>query len=347
MKWLRWLLLPWWALQVFTAEKSFAANPVIGSRRLNERGLHVWRSRLARRMTEWRRRRFAAQVSPKDRAAFDRNGFVIKPGFLPPEQFAALSAEIANLSAPAREFKEGDAITRRVALTPGTLRRMPACKALLEMPQWRGLLRYVASYDAEPLVFIQSIFTHADPDAKPDPQTAIHMDTFHPTMKAWLFLEDVAEEDGPFTYVVGSHRMSKRREVWERQESIKACGRKGGAFRIKPFRLKRLGYDRPKKFAVEANTLVVADTHGFHARGASARSSSRVEIWAYSRRNPFLPFTGLDPGSMWPFRGRQGLLAWKTMELKQRLGLPTPKWRDAPDGDPRTPPRPWPEPTPP
>ena len=45
-------------------------------------------------------------------------------------------------------------------------------------------------------------------DGPPDPQTALHADTFHPTVKAWLFLTDVAADAGPFTYVPGSHRLT-------------------------------------------------------------------------------------------------------------------------------------------
>ena len=86
----------------------------------------------------------------------------------------------------------------------------------------------------------------------------------------------------------------------------------GGSMRRKPFRnilianrgeialrimrtARRLGFGEPKAFAVPQNTLVVADTVGFHARGLSARPSVRVEIWAYGRRNPFLPWLGFDP----------------------------------------------------
>jgi len=36
-------------------------------------------------------------------------------------------------------------------------------------------------------VWIQSILRHAH-DGPLDPQTALHADTFHPTVKAWLFL---------------------------------------------------------------------------------------------------------------------------------------------------------------
>src|SRR5258708_24563312 len=68
-----------------------------------------------------------------------------------------------------------------------------------------------------------------------------------------------------------------------------------GSFRIEPEELPALGLPEPRVFAVPANTLVVADTFGFHARGPSAGRSLRVEIWAYGRRSPFVPWAAFDP----------------------------------------------------
>ena len=58
--------------------------------------------------------------------------------------------------------------------------------------------------------------------------------------------------------------------------------KKGGAFRITKPELARLRTAKPKRFAVPANTLVVGDTYGFHARRRSTRPSCRIEIWASS-----------------------------------------------------------------
>jgi hypothetical protein len=347
---LRWLMLPLWIGQIFSSEKSFHANPILGDEKLNRRGLHTWRSRLARRMTEMRRRRLARMVSAEDRAQFERDGFVVKRDFAPADLFPALVEEIEAFASDAREFKEGDAITRRFALTPENLKKLPACRRLLQLPEWRGLTRYVSSYDAEPTVFIQTIFSRTDEQSRIDPQTRLHMDTFHPTMKAWLFLHEVEEADGPFTYSRGSHRRNRRREAWERRQALKACDKssrkKGGAFRSTKTELRRMGYPKAEKFAVAANTFVVADTYGFHARGISERPSARVEIWAYSRRSPFVPWTGPDLGSIPPLRHRQAVIAWWFMELRQKLGRATPRWRHAGVTRPGAPPQPWPEPAP-
>jgi hypothetical protein len=316
---LRYLLAPWWALQLATDAKSFRDNPLIGSRRLNAWGLHQGRVALADRMAAWRRRRMERLVTREQREAFARDGFVKIEDFLDADAFAALREQVMNYPGAAREMVQGDTITRRYALDPKTLRALPATRALVRNKSWQGLIRYVGSYDTEPLVYIQSILTHRH-DAPPDPQTDLHADTFHPTVKAWLFLTDVAPDEGPLIYVAGSHRRDAARLAWEKRRSLEArdgsdflSGR--GSLRIDESDLAALGLPRPTVFAVPANTLVVCDTSGFHARGPALRPSTRIEMWAYGRRNPFLPWTGLDltgwPGLAerrvpihWAFRDR-------------------------------------------
>jgi len=99
--------------------------------------------------------------------------------------------------------------------------------------------------------------------------------------------------------------------------------------RITPEALRRLGFDEPKAVAVPQNTLVVADTMGFHARGASARASVRLEIWAYGRRNPFLPWLGLDLAAMPLVKGRAVPLYWSVVDLGEKLHLGCNPWRSA------------------
>ncbi|USI72372.1 phytanoyl-CoA dioxygenase family protein [Sphingomonas morindae] len=326
----RYLLLPWWVAQLGTGAKAFCDNPVIGSERLNRLGLHVGRVRAAAGMAARRRARLAGMVSAEDRAAFARDGFVLKRNFLPPAAFEALRAQALGYEGPAREMLQGDTITRRIALDPAALRAMPQVRALLADPAWRGLTRYVGSFDSAPITYIQSILSHVA-DADPDPQTALHADTFHATMKAWLFLTDVAEDEGPFVYVPGSHRMTPERLAWEQARSLRAAQgldrlSARGSLRIGAEELPALGLPAPKAFAVPANTLVVADTSGFHARGPSVRPSLRVEIWAYQRRNPFLPWTGLDPLAAPGLADRRAPLMWAARDrLRGWMGQP---WAD-------------------
>jgi hypothetical protein len=194
-------------------------------------------------------------------------------------------------------------------------------------------MRYVGSYDQEPLYYVQTILSHVR-DAAPDPQTNLHADTFHPSIKAWFFLTDVAKDEGPFVYVPGSHRMTPERLAWEGEMSLKAATSLDkysarGSFRVGREELVRMNLPAPKAFAVPANTLVVADTVGFHARGFSARPSKRVEIWAFGRRNPFLPWTGLDPLSLPGIAEARIPLMWAALDKAQKLGLAVNAWHPA------------------
>ncbi len=325
------VLMPFWLAQVLTQEKFFARNPIIGNRWLNEHGLHTARVAAACRLAESRRRRLARLIPAEDRRQLDRDGFIVKRDFLPPEVFAGLLAQIRALRAPAREMAEGDTITRHIALDPAVLDRVPMARQLLDLPQYRNLVRYAGSSAASPMVYIQTVLSQAI-DGPPDPQLDLHTDTFHPTVKAWLFLNDVDPDAMPFVYVPGSHRLTPLRLDWERRMSIEASRRPVQnphrlVRAISPAALSELGLPPPRAISAPANTLVVADTFGFHARGASARPTTRVEIWAFGRRNPFLPWTGLDPWSLAGFRLRKPIFYWKSVDLLERLGLGHQRWR--------------------
>jgi hypothetical protein len=324
-------MAPVWTAQLLTGAKSFMDNPLIGSPTLNAWGLHARRVKLAHDLAEARRRRLARLVSDADRAAFDRDGFVLRRDFLPAEHFARLLAELRNHRGAVREQIQGNAATRRMALDPATLARLPALAALLRRPDWRGLLRYAGSYNAEPLFYVQTILSHArlGPD---DPQCDLHADTFHPAVKAWLFLTDVPADEGPFTYVAGSHRLTPARLEWEHRRSLGMATEpnrlsRRGSLRVRPDELPGLGLPPPTAFVVPANTLVVADMFGFHARGPSARPTRRVEIWASDRRNPFLPWTGPDPWAIPALGHRRVPLFWTARDLMERLGGRPNFWR--------------------
>ena len=323
-------MTPVWIVQLATGTKSFERNAVIGSRRLNEWGLHGVRVGLAYRLAQARRRKLAGLVSEEDRTAFDRDGFVLRPSFLPDEQFAALVAQVRAYRGPLREISEGDTIMRKIALDGRALAALPALGAVLQSRDWRGLIRYAGSRDAEAVVWVQSILRHACAGSA-DPQTSLHADTFHPTVKAWLFLTDVAEDAGPFTYVPGSHRLTAQRLEWERRMSLSAllspnAEDRQGSFRIDAAELTSLGLPQPRSFTVPANTLIVADTFGFHARGPSERPSLRVEIWAYGRRSPFP-----SPAAFVPWTtsglGRRSIWSWKFGDALERAGLTKNRWR--------------------
>ena len=331
-KLIKWWRAPFWTLALATGAKSFVDNPILGSKRLNERGLHVARLKLAHALAWSRRRRLAAAVPGEWREKFDRDGYVEIRDFLPHEEFCRLQSTLLDTAFDTREQQQGNAMTRRVPIGPDLLRSSPELRALIKSSKWRSLLAYVGSTASEPIYYIQSIVMgHAT--GAPDPQLELHADTFHPSLKAWLFLTDVSGDQGPLTYVAGSHLLTAERLAWEQARSIAINDSdrlsQRGSLRIAPEELANLNLLQPTRFAVPANTLVAIDTCGFHARGSADRPVVRVEIWAYSRRTPFLPWAGLDPLSLEPIASRRADWLSAIVDRLDGLGIMKQHWRPA------------------
>ena len=329
---MRWWRAPLWLGAVLTGAKSFVDNPILGSRRLNQAGLHAWRLKAAHRLAAWRRSRLAHLLPADVRAQFDRDGFVLLPDFLPREEFAALKSALLEVEEECRWQQQGDTITTRAPVGPHLLRQVPALGSLLRSSRWKGIMAYVASTRSQPLYYLQAIAGGAA-EGPPDPQLQLHSDSFQPSLKAWLFLTDVAEDGRPLTYVAGSHRLTSERLAWEQRKSvgIDLADRlsQRGSLRVDLDELPSLGLPQPRAFAVPANTLVVADTCGFHARAASDRPTVRLELWAYSRRSPFLPWTGFDPLSWGPIAARRAKWLNQILDRIAARGWAKQHWRPA------------------
>ena len=187
------------------------------------------------------------------------------------------------------------------------LAQAPHLKKFIRDPRFLGLCNYVGSRLKHPFCQVQVLERDFEANQS-DPQKSVHIDTFHPTLKGWLFLDDVGPEQGPFHYVPGSHRLTRRRLAWERAQSLQARLSPdehvaAGSFRAGPEDLQQMGLPEPVAVTVKANTLVLADTVGFHRRGQAEDSRPRRAIYVYMRTNPFNPILG--------FRSN----AWRKLEL--------------------------------
>ncbi|MGE3986890.1 phytanoyl-CoA dioxygenase family protein [Pseudorhodoplanes sp.] len=319
---------PLYAFSILTGAKSFIGNPVLGSRRLNEIGLHAARVRMAERLGRYRRNLLAARLDAADRTALLRDGFVVKSDFLPVPEFERLRTEVFGRAWDLREMRQGHTVTRRVFLDAASLRKdNPALGRFITSPEVAALLRFAGATGGQPVTSIQCILANQGVGAD-DPQCAIHADTFHSTSKAWFFLHDVGPDDGPFFYVPGSNVLTPRRLEWERAQSLAASSHAmrdhaEGSFRISNDDLRALGLPQPLPVTVRANTLVVADTFGFHGRTPSPAATRRVELYATLRRNPFLPWTGLDPLAFPVVKERMGSF----LTTLDRFGIAPMPWK--------------------
>ena len=323
------LLWPLHWLRLLSRTSDFTANPVLGNRTLNALGLHIWRKRAAHALCQRRRKHMRAGLPAGAAELLDRQGFVQLDQFLAPDEFQAAKAELASAALPVIEMAQPPALTRRVNLDAASCAgRYPALHRLITHRQLLGLLRYAAGYPGAPVIAIQCIHSGADTDgAGHDPQTDWHTDTFHSTAKAWLFLHEVGADEGPLAYIPGSNAPTRARLAWERGQSVGAPVHANrlhakGSFRVTEQELQQMGYGAPFIAAVHANTLVVADTSGFHRRTPSPRSTVRVEVYLSLRRNPF--FAGLYPSllALPVLRKRWAGWAFEWYEMLLRKGRP-------------------------
>lgn len=304
-------------LGIFTTAKSFKRSPVIGSRTLNTLGLHVFRAVLANSVMTVRTWVYGLVVPAEDRKAYRDHGIIVKPDYLDPETFARVRDEVFEYDARVREFIEGDAITRRALFDDGDDAKTPATLALEHHKPLARLMSMVSG-GAPPVWSVECVIHGAG-----DPQTMLHSDTFHPSAKCWLYLEDVSEAEGPFVFTPGSHRLTWRRIKWEYKRSRIARGLQDGhsehgSFRAEASDIAELNLPAPRPYPVKANTLVVANTYGFHRRSVAPPGAMRRAVYAFARGNPFLPVAvppvGVAEGLL--KRGRRRYFAWLDREVE-------------------------------
>ena len=318
------LYTPYWLIQLFTTAKSFKANPIMGSPTLNKWGLHASRVLLANRSMRFRMWLLSFGIDPADRDSYQQQGFIAKGNFVPASLFQQIEAEIRNFQGEVRECQQGDTQNHRILLDPATLAQLPYTQQLLNNQDFKRLLRYTAGHRRMPFFHIEQVRNGIKAEGQ-DPQKTLHTDTFHPTMKFWLYLDDVDEHNGPFTYIPTSNQLTRQRLAWEYQTSQMAYRHPDsysarGSFRFSPSDREQLGLPEPKAFKVKKNTLVIGNTFGIHGRGQADAGSTRLAIWGMSRTNPFIPFPGLGLAifDRWQYDILNRVRAWQDAQAAKQ-----------------------------
>jgi hypothetical protein len=294
-------------LSLFTTEKRFT-NPWVGNPTANRLGLHIGRILLADALDRVRWALHAPMDGDDSWIATLRNeGVVAIPEFLPRPSFEVLRDEVMGVitdslktrpprsnTAPGFGAKEpfeggfdrfdGSTLNRHISLAASAT---PAALSLVQSERFRRL--YTSAQGRGFTVNALSLhYLRNGSDETPDPQKDLHRDTFHFTVKCWYFVKSVETHEGPFNYVKGSNRTTRQRLAWEHEQAL--VGREqgsDGSFRIDESELGRLDLPPPTTFEVDENTLLIADTHGFHRRGAATPGSERFAIYGGMRRSPY------------------------------------------------------------
>ncbi len=267
-----------------------SASKIIDSKLLNVLGVQVIRTVAAK--TIHRMRRFPVPNELRDQVkAIRKEGIVVIKDFLSEEQFTDLREECFRLfeaeDVPRVVHDHGAAKLEQVNLLEITGRQdYPQVFSLLEHPRLRDLICIAEKRNVDFLKAHATLERLTQLRAEEEDREAdLHVDTFFNTHKGWLYLDDVEIENSPFVYVPGSHRLSLdrlRRTYWE---SLDPNHR---SRRIHSEELEEHGHSE-EVYSCPVNTLVVANTCGYHRRYQGTPGRKRIALHFSFRSNPFFP----------------------------------------------------------
>jgi hypothetical protein len=245
----------------------------------------------------WRLRRHV--ISPDVRSyaeQLSRDGFLVVPDFLPADQFERVKAEFdasRETQSGGREHKringlvlENRNLSAEAGLFPAVRRYVEENAVVYKIVSsvLKSKIKYTAPVYAE-------IWRCPDPLAvNEDLENVLHADVHYPTVKLWLYMNEVDETNAAFVYAPGSHKLTFARLRHEYDLSVRQALIKSGRLEEIPHELLDRGrncissrYAAAMKLIENPvcgapNTLVIANNLGFHKRGRFTTTRERATL---------------------------------------------------------------------
>ncbi len=283
-------------------------NHILPSPLANKLGVPVLRTLLADILIKLRRLK---NCRPKDdyEKKLIEDGIVVIPNFLPDQDFKELKSEFDNnisISENVKIVKKGSMQVNIRKVEKNEYEKFPAMKKFARNKQLIRLISVgegikvvdeLKKFDLEKTIF-------GDPDKDTDGNVPFHADIHFHSHKVLYYMSDVTEEGGPFIYCKNSHLNNLDRLWFEfKRGQLKDAHIEG--WRIQQHLDKKFfnNYfsklkNQEYKVACPANTLVIANVHGFHKRGESISGVERSLIRIPHRYNPLGPM-GSIPSNLY------------------------------------------------
>ncbi|MDQ3071786.1 MAG: phytanoyl-CoA dioxygenase family protein [Bacteroidota bacterium] len=255
----------------------------------NRMGLQIVRV-LGRNILHKLRQKPVASQNRAYHDALEKDGIVVIENFLSPEQWHDVKAEYEALK-PKMQFKPYKPIDNYSMTVfshfvndhkenfPKTLKHLGENKLIRELAS--TVIRRDIRNDIPTISFL-ILKKDNKADVDDDIENVLHADVHYPTVKCFLYLEDVTMENGPYVYAKGNHKITWPRIKFEYITSILRTRLTRGdkSFRpeqvdMKAGQLRNIISDKQRKemgvkesyITGKANTLILSNNLGFHRRG--------------------------------------------------------------------------------
>ena len=213
-----------------------------------------------------------------------RDGFAVVPGFWPQDKAFAMRDKLEAYleGGESKDFDEGAwlRVWDNRAYDEGVRRLYHIERLVPELAELRNdplTMSVAKAYYRRPFYSGALVFQH---NTKSNANTReYHVDAFQREFKSFLYLDDVDEGNGPFTYVRGSHRSHLTRL----RKQLAGNGDQAPT----SFFDADLGSLKENEVLITgaAGTLILADVRGFH-RGSPQVDRSRSVLVNYLLRDP-------------------------------------------------------------
>ncbi len=273
--------------------RTFTTDKLIKSPLLNRLGWQPLRMKIA----DWRFSKKSYSIPTEiqnDIAAFRQNGIIQYDNFLEESEFAALKQDCAAIKTNENwqkgGRKDGPNMIYMLNIFSLDLQKYPAIARLLENKKLNALFSALEKRPInianEDIIVQFQYLVQGENDGTHDPETELHADTFFNTHKAWIYLDEVKLANGPFVFVPSTNNIYLNGRL-EREKTYSNTPNVKGSRRVLQEELDELGLQE-KVYTCNQNTMVMANTLGYHRRLKGDAGNDRLTIAFSARANPFL-----------------------------------------------------------
>ena len=279
-----------WFVEIF---KIFSDQKKLHSKILNVLGAEPFRAWIAHKIKEKNQRLISVDIPKNMKAQMDENGYVkIERALKEDQRFFDLRKECKKAfdNHPNRNFVDDkDACYIWIKLDSRELNYYPRIKEFLHSDLME-LFYNVSIYNQSQRISFNDISINlhrvwTKKGFSKERNQKLHTDIFFPSTKGWFYLDDVKKDEGPLVYVPKSNKIDFWRLKFEYKSSL-FKNNESGSWRITEKEL-NTQFKNEKLLDVNINTMIIADTMGFHRRGDTIDDKPRDTIYFYIRKSPF------------------------------------------------------------